>query len=130
MFRADTNYNEMVESAREDNWVLFQEYYLNWPPSEVDKKRQQILSEPLRIPAPLCPKVIFNKIEVKSGVLDIDYRGGDNMVTGMITVVKTISKSTCEKCGSPGITQGKGWVYTSCEDHANQPNLKFYEESE
>jgi predicted RNA-binding Zn-ribbon protein involved in translation (DUF1610 family) len=130
VFREDTNYNEMAESARKNNWILFQEYYLNWPTSEIDKKRQQILSEPLRIVTPPCPKVILKKIEVKSGVLDIEYQGGDNVVTGMIAVVKTISKFTCEKCGSPGILRGKGWVYTSCENHANQPNLKFYEETE
>jgi aspartyl/asparaginyl beta-hydroxylase (cupin superfamily) len=34
----------MIESAREGNWMLFQEYYLNWPAAEVDKKRQQIFS--------------------------------------------------------------------------------------
>ena len=130
VFKADTNYNKMIESAREGTWLLFQEYYLNWPTAEVDKKRQELFSEPLRVITPPCPKVVFNKIEVKSGVLDIKYQGGDNIVAGMIAVVKTISKSTCEKCGSPGVIRGIGWIYTSCENHANQPNLKFYEEAE
>lgn len=129
-FKANVSYNKMVETARQGDWKLFDQYYLNWLPSDLDKRRREIVSENLREIKIPCPDVVIKRIEVKAGTLEVDWTGGDDTVTGMIELAKIISRSTCEKCGAPGTIRGKGWIYTSCENHANQPNLKFYEEDE
>jgi hypothetical protein len=30
------------------------------------------------------------------------------------------SGQICERCGAPGHTRGRGWIYTSCEEHAKE----------
>jgi len=45
------------------------------------------------------------------------YRGGDEVIDGMVRMAESMSGVTCEECGAPGVTGGQGWIKTLCETH-------------
>jgi len=71
----------------------------------------------------LIPTVI-NFIEIKFGVLNIDYSGGDELVQHVVNFAKKISFKTCELCGNIGelycSTRWLHWSHkkTLCKQHA------------
>ena len=71
----------------------------------------------------LIPTVI-NFIEVKFGVLNIGYSGGDELVQHVINFAKKISFKTCEACGNIGeLYCSTKWLHwsrkkTLCKQHA------------
>ena len=67
---------------------------------------------------------VFNIIESKHGVLNIDYSGGDEVVEHIVDFTKKISFKTCEQCGKIGqlycSTKWTHWSHkkTLCKTHA------------
>tara|TARA_R110000824_G_scaffold114432_1_gene264939 strand:- start:388 stop:786 length:399 start_codon:yes stop_codon:yes gene_type:complete len=67
---------------------------------------------------------VFNAIESKYGVLNIDYSGGDEVVWHIVDFTKRISFKTCEVCGKMGeLYCSSKWMHwsdkkTLCKDHA------------
>ena len=67
---------------------------------------------------------VFNIIESKYGVLNIDYCGGDEVVEHIVNFTKKISFKTCERCGKMGqlycSTKWMHWSHkkTLCKEHA------------
>lgn len=76
------------------------------------------------------PQVIADQIKEKFGTLcfyyhcepntDYEYpehqeNRNDDFMDGAISFAERMSSTICEKCGKPGNTRGKGWIYTSCD---------------
>ena len=74
------------------------------------------------------PQVTLDQVKEKFGTLRFYYTGGDDYISGMVTMAEAISGTTCESCGNPGERQGGGWIKTICspceikreEDRAKQ----------
>lgn len=63
------------------------------------------------------PQVVAEQVKEKFGTLRFYYRGGDDIIDGMVRMAESMSGVTCEECGAPGETGGQGWISTRCEAH-------------
>jgi hypothetical protein len=66
------------------------------------------------------PQVVAEQVKEKFGTLRFYYRGGDDYVSGLVSMAESMTSVTCEECGAPGTTGGKGWISTLCETHRNK----------
>jgi hypothetical protein len=76
-----------------------------------------ISEEPQLIQNPI-PQVVVEQIKEKFGTLRFYYRGGDDVINGMVRMAEAMSEVICEECGRPGETNGNEWLRTTCEEHA------------
>ena len=67
-----------------------------------------------------CAQVIATQVKEKFGTLRFYYEGGDDYVDGMVRMAESMSGVTCERCGAPGKTRGRGWITTLCDVHAEK----------
>lgn len=63
-------------------------------------------------------QVTLDQVKEKFGGLRFYYTGGDDYISGLVSMAESMSEVTCETCGAPGKRQGKGWIRTTCEEHA------------
>jgi len=73
-------------------------------------------NQPRKLPD-LVQQVVANQVKEKYGTLRFYYDGGDDHISGMVTLAEAMSSVTCECCGSPGETRHDGWVRTLCDIH-------------
>ena len=64
------------------------------------------------------PDFYWSQIKEKFGTARWYYNGGDDIISDLISYYEGITAYTCETCGEPGKLRGKGWYYTSCNEHA------------
>jgi hypothetical protein len=62
-------------------------------------------------------QVVAQQVKEKFDTLRFYYRGGDDVIDGMVRMTESMSSVTCEVCGAPGKTDGQGWISTRCETH-------------
>jgi hypothetical protein len=62
-------------------------------------------------------QVVAEQVKEKFGTLRFYVRGGDEYIDALINMAESMSGVTCEACGKPGTTGGKGWISTMCEEH-------------
>ena len=74
---------------------------------------QQMLQE-------YIPQVVVSQVKEKFGTLSFYYDGGDEKIDGMVRMAEAMSAVTCEVCGNAGKFRGRGWYYTSCDEHARE----------
>lgn len=55
------------------------------------------------------------QVKEKFGTLRFYYDGGDDYVSGLVSMAESMSAITCEECGVPGKTGGNGWIRTLCD---------------
>ena len=67
-----------------------------------------------------CSQVVAVQIKEKFGTLRFYTNGGNDQIYGMIRMAESMSAVTCEECGAPGTTRGRGWIYTACDAHARE----------
>ena len=58
---------------------------------------------------------VASQVKEKFGGLRFYIDGADDYVSGVISMAESMSYRTCEYCGSPGISGGKGWIKTLCD---------------
>jgi hypothetical protein len=63
------------------------------------------------------PQVVAEQVKEKFGTLRFYYRGGDDIIDGMVRMAESISSVTCEVCGNAGKSNMSGWIKTLCEEH-------------
>ena len=80
------------------------------PEGQID---QQMLVESI-------PQAVVSQVKEKFGTLRFYYDGGDEKIDGMVRMAEAMSAVTCEVCGNAGKYRGRGWYYTSCDEHANK----------
>jgi hypothetical protein len=67
-------------------------------------------------------QVVAEQVKEKFGTLRFYYRGGDDYISGLVSMAEAMSGVTCEQCGKPGTTKPSqtGWVGTLCEEHRGE----------
>jgi len=81
----------------------------------------------------LVPQVTLDQVKEKFGTLRFYYTGGDDYISGMVTMAESMSGCTCESCGNPGERKGGGWIKTicePCEDKRAEKYKQYQEERE
>lgn len=76
--------------------------------SHIDWKEKQ--GKPIR-------QVTAEQVKEKFGGLRFYVQGGDDYTSGIIAMAEQMSSSTCEQCGAPGESGGRGWISTLCPTH-------------
>ena len=66
-----------------------------------------------------CPQVVVAQIKEKFGGLRFYYDGGDEYISGLVTMAEAWASHACEECGAPGTSRGGGWIKTLCDTHHN-----------
>ena len=79
---------------------------------------------------PIVPQVTVDQVKEKFGTLRFYYTGGDDYIDGLVSMAESMSGVTCEECGNPGSTVGRGWLTTLCEKHAEERGIYNNEEKE
>jgi len=59
------------------------------------------------------------QIKEKFGGLRFYYSGGDEFISGVVTMAEAMSERTCDVCGDVGKLRDTGWLATRCETHIN-----------
>jgi hypothetical protein len=109
-------FNRMTEQLKAGDSTLFDEEYKDLIGLDFKEKRKQELIDrfPIAIPEPI-PQVTLDQVKEKFGTLRFYYSGGDDYISGMVTMAESMSGVICEDCGNPGERKGGGWVRTICE---------------
>lgn len=71
----------------------------------------------------VVPQVTLDQVKEKFGTLRFYYTGGDEYISGLVSMAEAMSGCTCETCGAPGERRGGGWVRTLCNEHAEKANI-------
>lgn len=93
--------------------------------SHIDWKngqRERLLKDnpyKVKIPDEVC-QVVASQVKEKFGTLRFYYSGGDEYISGLVSMAESMSGVTCEECGKPGETGGRGWIRTTCEEHRSK----------
>lgn len=85
----------------------------DWQQEQIDKA----LAGELRQVTDKIPQLVADQIKEKFGTLRFYTAGGDEYTSGVVRMAESLSCVTCEVCGKPGMTSGKGWIKTTCEEH-------------
>jgi hypothetical protein len=81
---------------------------------------EQRADEVMKTPQRLTEKVEWIRvaqIKEKFGGLRFYYDGGDEHISGMVTMAESWADRTCEKCGNKGKHRSGGWIRTMCDEH-------------
>jgi hypothetical protein len=82
-----------------------------------------IESKSKKIEIETIPQVVATQVKEKFGSLNFYYNGGDDYISGMISLAENMSNDICEFCGSTeNIGHTKGWIYTICKSCHSNPN--------
>ena len=65
-------------------------------------------------------QVTLDQVKEKFGTLRFYYTGGDDYISGLVSMAESMSGITCETCGKPGTSTGGGWIKTACLEHGGQ----------
>ena len=86
-------------------------------PSSWDIERaQEVMNKPPAI-TEYVRRVKVAQIKEKFGGLRFYYDGGDDTVSGMVTMAEAWASTLCETCGAKGKQRGGGWIRTLCDEH-------------
>jgi hypothetical protein len=55
------------------------------------------------------------QVKEKFGTLRFYYNGGNEFISGLISMAEGMSGRVCECCGAPGRPNNSGWISTQCE---------------
>ena len=76
----------------------------------------------------VVPQVTLDQVKEKFGTLRFYYTGGDDYISGMVTMAESMSGVTCESCGLPGERKGGGWIKTICEPCEDKRSARYASE--
>ena len=74
-----------------------------------------------------CNQVIVVQVKEKFGGLRFYYEGGDDEIHGMVRMAEAWADHSCEECGAPGTSGGKGWIKTLCPTHRAESDARYAE---
>jgi len=62
-------------------------------------------------------QVVLEQVKEKFGTLRFYYSGGDDYISGLVSMAESMSGVICETCGNPGTSTSGGWIKTACKEH-------------
>jgi hypothetical protein len=109
-------YNEMAAQAKAGNFDLFEASMKDRPNDEYKEKRLgEIVAGDFRPVPESIPQVTLDQVKEKFGTLRFYYSGGDDYISGLVSMAESMTGVTCEECGNPGTSRGGGWIHVYCE---------------
>ena len=123
-------YNEMVTQCQAGNLELFEKEYLSLSQEFKDKRLGEIIAGGRRELSEVIPQVTLDQVKEKFGTLRFYYSGGDDYISGLVTMAESMSAITCESCGNPGERTGGGWIKTICEPCEDKRSAEYKKEKE
>ena len=124
-------YNEMAAQAKAGNFDLFEETMKALPDDEFKEKRLvEIVAGDFRQVPESIPQVTLDQVKEKFGTLRFYYSGGDDYISGMVSLAESLTGVTCESCGNVGERRGGGWVHTYCTPCEEAREIKRAKEME
>jgi len=122
------DYNEMAKAAKEGNFELFEKANDYIQDKEYKQKRlaETVAGDFRKVPDSI-PQVTLDQVKEKFGTLRFYYSGGDDYISGMVTMAEAMSGTTCESCGSPGEQTRGGWIKTICEPCEDKREKEYAE---
>jgi hypothetical protein len=61
-------------------------------------------------------QVTLDQVKEKFGTLRFYYSGGDDYISGLVSMAESMSGVTCESCGNPaGVQNNGGWMRAICD---------------
>jgi len=124
-------YNEMATQAKAGNFELFEETTKAQPNDEYKEKRlAEIVAGDFREVPESIPQVTLDQVKEKFGTLRFYYSGGDDYISGMVSLAESLTGVTCESCGNVGERRGGGWVHTYCTPCEEAREIKRAKETE
>lgn len=119
------DYNSMATQAKSGNFDLFEkEHESNTNTAYKEKRLAEIVAGDFRKVPDAIPQVILDQVKEKFGTLRFYYQGGDDYISGMVSLAESLTAVTCEECGSTGKQRGGGWVRTLCDTHEAEYELR------
>ena len=86
----------------------------------VKERAEEFMTQPLQpVPAEI-PQVTLDQVKEKFGTLRFYYTGGDDYISGLVSMAESMSGVTCEECGKPGTQTSGGWIKTACVEHGGE----------
>lgn len=76
---------------------------------------------------PVIEQVVVEQIKEKFGGLRFYHQGGDEQIHGMVRMAEAWASHTCEECGAPGTSGGRGWIRTLCPVHRAEADARYKE---
>jgi hypothetical protein len=76
---------------------------------------------------PVVPQTVVAQVKEKFGGLRFYYDGGDEAVAGMVRMAEAWADKSCETCGAPGTSGGRGWIKTLCPTHRAEADARYAE---
>lgn len=126
-------YNDAYKLAKNGDTTALTEYFSNGSKKNGDWVKQMVersLESGEREVPEECPQVIAVQVKEKFGTLRFYYDGGDEYISGLVSMAEWASSVTCEECGERGKLRGSGWVYTACDKHTRSEDLVEENEDE
>jgi hypothetical protein len=131
----DLKYREMAAAG---NWSFLDNLYgestKDWLAKDdnLEQTKQQYLRKPSNWTQNVktVPEVVATQVKEKYGTLRFYYNGGDEYISGAVSMAEYMSARTCEVCGSAGKTLGGGWIRTLCKTHAEEIGYSWDQEVE
>ena len=124
-------HNNMVSQCREGIFDLFEKSMESVVSQEYKEKRlEEILANGFREVPETIPQVTLDQVKEKFGTLRFYYSGGDDYISGMVSLAESMTGVTCEECGNPGERRGGGWVHTYCTPCEEAREIKRAKETE
>jgi hypothetical protein len=74
------------------------------------------------------PQVAIEQIKEKFGTLRFYYQGGDDYISGAVSLAENLTDQLCEDCGGLGKRRSGGWVRTLCDVHEAERNIRIEEQ--
>jgi hypothetical protein len=76
------------------------------------------------LPPEAVSELVALQVKEKYGTLRFYVSGYDKTLDKLIEDASKKSSVTCETCGAPGESRGDAWLYTACEQHTREYDLK------
>lgn len=89
----------------------------NHTPSDWDIERAEDAMENDIKVQPKVEWIHVEQIKEKFGGLRFYYQGGNEHISGMVTMAEVWAGRSCETCGNVGLRRSGGWVRTLCDIH-------------
>jgi hypothetical protein len=109
------DYNEMATQAKAGNFDLFEDSMKDLTNLEYKEKRLgEIVAGDFRQVPESIAQVTLDQVKEKFVTLRFYYTGGDDYISGMVSLAESMTAVTCESCGNPGKSRDGGWIHTYC----------------